>query len=89
MIRPHDSFGNRGLASSCGFLERVPCVSVVYFCFPVCVIWCAFSPCVRFLLGRRAALCHVVVSQELEAKCGDGAVDSGKPEKYMIITTPH
>ncbi|CAM4555797.1 unnamed protein product [Leuciscus chuanchicus] len=41
--------------------------------------------CVRFLSGRWAAQCHVVVSQELQAKRGD----RGKHEKYMIIMPPH
>lgn len=64
------------------------CISLsvcsVYFCVQLQV-----PLGVRFLSGRRAAPCHVVVSQELQAKHGDKAGDRGKHEKYMIIMPPH
>lgn len=53
----------------------------------VCVLCVSLHVC--FLSGRRAAPCHVVVSQELQAKRGDRAGDRGKHEKYMIIMPPH
>ncbi len=50
---------------------------------------CVFPSVFFFLSGRQAAPCHVVVSQELQAKRGDGEGDREKHEKYMIIMPPH